>query len=198
MLLEITIWVNQAQVLDKTLILSHQNMLNNSTINFTSEKILLFLELVISKSVNSMNSLINISVQSKLALKDQSATKINLYSLHLWCSKEMIKFLTQVLVLLSSLQVGMIQISSLCTISQELSENTELTSTLVLIWILLICNITLSTTLWVHIQTLLFTSHFSFPTQILVFSETSFSEMKFSTDKCLWWLKIWCHAMPIK
>lgn len=101
LLSEIIIWVNQALVSEKILTQSLLIKLSNSTTNSLSEKTSLFQVLEKSIQLNSTNLLTNTSVASDLQLKDKFQTKNNHTSPHLWCSKEMIKFQTLQLVLLS-------------------------------------------------------------------------------------------------
>lgn len=130
---EIISWDSQLQVSDKTFIQSHHNKLKLSTHNSMSEKILQFLELDKLTLTNLTMLLINISVQLNPQYKVKFQINNNHFSLHLSYSTEMIKFQTQVSVLVLLLQAGMIQIFLPCTISKESLVNIELISILELI-----------------------------------------------------------------
>jgi hypothetical protein len=101
----------------------------NSIKNFMSVKILLFRVLVKLTRSNSNNWLVNILVTYLPKLMEKFLIRNNRFSLHLWCSKETIKFTILLSLLDLLLQAGMIQISLQCSTSEESLDNIGLTST---------------------------------------------------------------------
>lgn len=159
LLSEITIWDNQALASDKTHIQLLQIKSNNSTINSTLVKTSQFQAPVILMLLNSMNQLINISEKQDHQQRVKYQIKNSHTLHHLLCSKETTKFPILVLAQSLLLQVGMIQISLLCTTSPKSLGNIELINIQEPILTQLICNTIHSIMLQVHIQILSYTSH---------------------------------------
>lgn len=126
---EITIWVNQLQVLDKTSTLSPLLKSRHSTINSMSGKTSSWQLQEKLMQINSIKQSASILAQLNHQYKVKLPINNNLTSHHPLCSAETTKF--QIPVSVSDLLhlAGMILTFSQCTTSPDSLDNTELINT---------------------------------------------------------------------